>query len=82
MLAALQAGVTEFDASAGGLGGSPFAQDAGGNVATEDLAWLLGDMGVETGVDLGAALAAAELVADLVGHPVPGRLVTAGPAPG
>ena len=81
VLAALQAGVTEFDASAGGLGGSPFAPDAGGNVPTEDLAWLLEEMGVETGVDLGAALDAAKLVGDLVGHAVPGRLVTAGPAP-
>jgi hydroxymethylglutaryl-CoA lyase len=81
VLAALQAGVTEFDASAGGLGGSPFAPDAGGNVPTEDLAWLLAEMGVETGVDLGAALAAAKLVGDLVGHAVPGHLVTAGPSP-
>ena len=81
VLAAMQAGVIEFDASAGGLGGSPFAPDAGGNVPTEDLVWLLGEMAIETGVDLEAALAAARLAGDLVGHAVPGHLVTAGPAP-
>jgi len=78
VVAAMQAGVTEFDASAGGLGGSPFAPDAGGNVPTEDLAWLLADMGVKTGVDLEAAIEAAKLVGELVGHAVPGHLVVAG----
>ena len=79
VLAAMQRGATEFDASAGGLGGSPFAPDAGGNVPTEDLAWLLEDMGVRTGVDLAAAMEAAGLAGELVGHPVPGHLLTAGP---
>jgi len=80
--AAIQAGAREFDASAGGLGGSPFAPGAGGNVATEDLVWLLEDMDVRTGVDLDAAIRAAKLAEDLVGHPVPGRLPAAGPPPG
>ena len=54
VLAAMQAGVTEFDASVGGLGGSPFAPGANGNLATEDLVHMLADMGIETGVDLDA----------------------------
>jgi hydroxymethylglutaryl-CoA lyase len=67
-LAGLQAGVTEFDCSIGGLGGSPFAPAAGGNLATEDFVHLLHDMGVETGLDPDALLRAAELVQGLVGH--------------
>ena len=61
VLAALEVGVEEFDASVGGLGGSPFAPGAGGNVATEDLVHMLADMGIETGVDLDAVLTAARL---------------------
>jgi hydroxymethylglutaryl-CoA lyase len=80
--AAIQRGAREFDASAGGLGGSPFAPGAGGNVATEDLVWLLEDMGVPTGVDLDAAMGAARLAQELIGHPVPGRLLAAGVPPG
>ena len=78
-LAALEVGVTELDASVGGLGGSPFAPGAGGNLATEDLVAMLEDMGVTTGIDLGALLSAARLAEELVGHPVPGRLLRAGP---
>jgi hydroxymethylglutaryl-CoA lyase len=77
MLAALQVGVTEFDASVGGLGGSPFAPGANGNLCTEDLVHLLADMGVQTGVDLDRLLKAAVLAQRLVGHPLPGRMVTA-----
>lgn len=79
VLAALELGVDEFDASVGGLGGSPFAPGANGNVATEDLVHLLADMGIETGVDLGALLAASRLVEELVGHPVAGQVSKAGP---
>ena len=79
VLAAMQAGVTEFDASVGGLGGSPFAPGANGNVATEDLVHMLDDMGIETGVDLEAVLAASALIAELVGHPVASRVSRAGP---
>ncbi len=64
-LAALQAGITTVDASAGGLGGCPYARSATGNLATEDLVWMLDGLGIETGVDL-AALAAAS--AWLAGH--------------
>jgi hydroxymethylglutaryl-CoA lyase len=79
LLAALQAGVEEFDTSVGGLGGSPFAPGAGGNVATEDVVHLLTDMGIETGVDLDRVLEAARLAEELVGHPLDGRVSRAGP---
>jgi hydroxymethylglutaryl-CoA lyase len=77
--AALEAGVARFDTSIGGLGGSPFAAGAGGNLATEDLVHLLDDMGVATGIDLTLLLTASSLVAKAVGHPVPSRVVAAGP---
>jgi hydroxymethylglutaryl-CoA lyase len=77
--AALQAGVTRFDTAVGGLGGSPFAQGAGGNLATEDLVHLCDDLGVRTGFDLEALLAVSSQVAGVVGHPVPSRVAAAGP---
>jgi hydroxymethylglutaryl-CoA lyase len=73
-LAALEAGVTELDASVGGLGGSPFAPGGGnGNLATEDLVDALDRMGVHTGVDPAALAEAAAMVEALVGHPLPAR---------
>ena len=77
--AALQAGVTRFDTAVGGLGGSPFAEGAGGNLATEDLVHLCDDLGVRTGFDLQALLAVSAQVAGVVGHPVPSRIAAAGP---
>jgi hydroxymethylglutaryl-CoA lyase len=77
--AALRAGVRRFDTAVGGLGGSPFAADAGGNLATEDLVHLLDDLGEESGVDLGRLLEASALVGSLVGHPVPSKVAAAGP---
>jgi hydroxymethylglutaryl-CoA lyase len=77
--AALEAGVTRFDTSVGGLGGSPFATGAGGNLATEDLVALLDDFGIESGVDLSRMLEVANLAAELVGHAVPSRTAAAGP---
>jgi hydroxymethylglutaryl-CoA lyase len=77
--AALQAGVTRFDTAVGGLGGSPFAEGAGGNLATEDLVHLCDDLGVRTGFDLEALLAVSAEVAGVVGHPVPSRIAAAGP---
>ncbi|MGH2685284.1 MAG: hydroxymethylglutaryl-CoA lyase [Actinomycetota bacterium] len=77
--AALEAGVRRFDTSVGGLGGSPFAAGAAGNLATEDLVHLLDDLGMTTGISLDRLLAASELVADLVGHAVPSRVAAAGP---
>ncbi len=76
--AALERGVRRFDTSVGGLGGSPFAPGAGGNLATEDLIGLLHDLGVETGIDLDALLAVSDQVAELVGHDVPSRTASAG----
>lgn len=77
--AALQRGVERFDTSVGGLGGSPFAAGAAGNLATEDFVHLLNDIGVASGVDLDALLRASELVATTVGHPVASRIAAAGP---
>ncbi|HEX2039981.1 MAG TPA: hydroxymethylglutaryl-CoA lyase [Acidimicrobiales bacterium] len=77
--AAFELGVRRFDTSVGGLGGSPFAAGAAGNLATEDLVHLLDDLEVETGIDLEALLRAGALVAELVGHDVPSRVAAAGP---
>lgn len=70
-LAGLERGITRFDTAVGGLGGSPFAQGAGGNLATESLVSTLDDMDVETGIDLDALVAAARMIERLVGHAVP-----------
>ncbi|NGO69844.1 hydroxymethylglutaryl-CoA lyase [Streptomyces boncukensis] len=76
-LAALQAGVTTVDASAGGLGGCPYAQSATGNLATEDLVWMLHGLGIETGVDLGRLSATSVWMAEWLGRPSPSRTVRA-----
>lgn len=76
--AALQLGIIRFDTAVGGLGGSPFARGAGGNLGTEDFVALLDDLGVDTGIDLATLLAASRLVHDLVGHPLPSKVATAG----
>jgi hydroxymethylglutaryl-CoA lyase len=80
-LAAIELGVTRFDTATGGLGGSPFAPGAGGNLATEDLVLMLHDLGYETAIDLEAILDIARGLPDLVGHPVPSRVSAAGPLP-
>ena len=77
--AALQRGVRRFDTSVGGLGGSPFAHGATGNVATEELVAMLDDLGIASGFDVDALCDAAALVGELVGHPVPSRVAAAGP---
>lgn len=76
-LTALRLGVTTFDASAGGLGGCPYAESATGNLATEDLVWQLHGMGVETGVDLPALVATSAWLAERLGRPSPSRVVRA-----
>jgi hydroxymethylglutaryl-CoA lyase len=76
--AALQAGVTTYDASAGGLGGCPYAKSATGNLATEDLAYLLDREGMTHGVDLDALLGAARFVAETLGRPLASRVGQAG----
>ena len=82
VLAALEAGVTEFDASVGGLGGSPFAPGANGNLATEDVVHMLMDMGIETGVELDLLLEAARFAEGLLGHALPSQVSKAGPRSG
>ena len=72
-------GFARFDTAVGGLGGSPFAHGAGGNLATEELVALLDDLGVETGIDVERLVAAALLVEELVGRPVPSGVAHAGP---
>ena len=76
--AALRHGVVTFDASAGGLGGCPYAESATGNLATEDLVWMLAGLGVETGVDLVAGRDQRWLSGHL-GRPSPSRVVKALP---
>ncbi|GLW75313.1 hydroxymethylglutaryl-CoA lyase [Kitasatospora phosalacinea] len=76
-LAALRSGVTVVDASAGGLGGCPYARSATGNLATEDLVWMLNGLGVETGVDLAALTATSGWMARHLGRPSPSRTVRA-----
>jgi isopropylmalate/homocitrate/citramalate synthase len=80
--AGLEHGATIFDASVGGLGGCPFAPRATGNIATEDLVYLLDGEGVETGVDLEALIAVSEWLGAELGRPLPGLLHRAGPFPG
>jgi isopropylmalate/homocitrate/citramalate synthase len=76
--AAVGAGVTRLDASVGGLGGCPFAPGASGNIATEDLVYLLRDSDIDVDVDLRAAIDAAGVARDAVGHDLPSALLRAG----
>jgi hydroxymethylglutaryl-CoA lyase len=80
ILAATECGVTNFDASIGGLGGCPFAPGASGNVCTEDLVHCLHAMDVATGIDLDRLLAASRRVQDVIGRALPGQIVKAGPS--
>ncbi|MEU6067155.1 hydroxymethylglutaryl-CoA lyase [Streptomyces sp. NPDC047082] len=75
--AALEHGVTTVDASAGGLGGCPYAKSATGNLATEDLVWMLQGLGIDTGVDLGRLVATSVWMAAHLGRPSPSRTVRA-----
>ncbi|MEV0267405.1 hydroxymethylglutaryl-CoA lyase [Hamadaea sp. NPDC050747] len=79
ILTALDLGVTEFDASVGGLGGCPYAPGATGNVATEEVVHMLHDMGYETGIDLDKLVEAAELAQRIVGRELPSGVLRAGP---
>ncbi|OBI08211.1 hydroxymethylglutaryl-CoA lyase [Mycobacterium scrofulaceum] len=76
--AAVSSGVSRLDASVGGLGGCPFAPGATGNIATEDLVYLLADSGIGVDVDLQAAIAAAGVAKSVVGHDLPSALLRAG----
>jgi hydroxymethylglutaryl-CoA lyase len=79
ILTALELGVTEFDASIGGLGGCPYAPGASGNVATEEVVHMLHDMGMDTGIDLDALIGAAALAERIVGRTLPSGVLRAGP---
>jgi hydroxymethylglutaryl-CoA lyase len=72
-LAALEMGIATFDASAGGLGGCPYAPGASGNMATEDLVYMLDSMAIETGVDLPRLVKASQVIAPYLDHPLPGK---------
>jgi hydroxymethylglutaryl-CoA lyase len=77
VLAALDLGVRTFDASAGGLGGCPYAPGATGNLATEDLVYMLDGLGEETGIDLDALMRASLFIEERVGHALPSRVLQA-----
>lgn len=79
VLAGLHYGVTTFDSAAGGLGGCPYAPGAAGNLATEDLLYMLHGLGIETGVSLPGVLAASQTLQAAIDHPLPSRYVQAGP---
>jgi isopropylmalate/homocitrate/citramalate synthase len=82
VMASLEAGVSRFDSSAGGLGGCPFAgPGAAGNLATEDLVYLLDGLGIQHGVNLDGVLAASGYIAHSLGHPLPGKVFQAGGRP-
>jgi hydroxymethylglutaryl-CoA lyase len=80
ILAATQLGVTNFDASIGGLGGCPFAPGASGNVCTEDLVHCLHAMQIATGIDLDRLVAVSRRVEQIIGRPLPGQIIKAGPS--
>lgn len=79
IMTALDFGITEFDASVGGLGGCPYAPGATGNVATEEVVHLLHDLGIDTGIDLARLIEAARLAQDIVGRELPSGVLRAGP---
>lgn len=79
--AALLEGVTVLDASAGGIGGCPFAPNATGNIATDDLVYMLSRMGLRTGIDLAALLPVSAFLTEQLGHEVPAMLPRAGTFP-
>lgn len=78
VLAAVQAGITRFDGSLGGLGGCPYAPGASGNICSEDAIHMLAAMGYDTGIDLPRLLTLARGLPDIVGHEVPGQVAKAG----
>src|SRR5439155_19957170 len=77
--AALQLGITEYDASVGGLGGCAYAPGATGNVATEEVVHMLHDLGIDTGIDLRKLLAAGRVAQEIVGRELPSGVLKAGP---
>jgi hydroxymethylglutaryl-CoA lyase len=79
ILTALDLGITEFDASVGGIGGCPYAPGASGNVATEEVVHMLHDMGIDTGIDLDRLIETAEMAEKMLGRTLPSGVLRAGP---
>jgi hydroxymethylglutaryl-CoA lyase len=79
ILAALELGITEYDASVGGLGGCPYAPGASGNVATEEVVHMLHDMGIQTGIDLDRLIEVARMTEKIVNRQLPSGVLRAGP---
>lgn len=79
LLAALEAGATIFDTALGGVGGCPNVPQAAGNLPTEDVVYMLEDMGIDTGIDLVAIIEAAHRLEKIVGHMLPGQVMKSGP---
>jgi hydroxymethylglutaryl-CoA lyase len=79
ILTALELGITEFDASVGGIGGCPYAPGASGNVATEEVVHMLHDMGIDTGIDLDRLIETAEMAEKMLGRTLPSGVLRAGP---
>ena len=77
----MEMGITTFDASAGGIGGSPFAKMAAGNLATEDLVWMCNGLGIETGLHVERLAAATAWMSHQLGRELPGRVARALSAP-
>ena len=78
VLAGLDLGITTYDSSIGGLGGCPYAQGASGNLATEDLVYMLEGMGLKTGVDINKIYSLKDPLEKMIGHVLPGRAIQAG----
>ncbi len=79
LVAAIQAGGTTFDTALGGIGGCPNLPQAAGNLPTEDVVYLLDDMGIDTGIDLMSLIRAARLLEDMLGYTLPGQVMKSGP---
>jgi hydroxymethylglutaryl-CoA lyase len=79
LLTALMAGATTFDTALGGIGGCPYVPQAAGNLPTEDVVFMLEDMGVCTGIDLKAIIGAAHLLEKILGYSLPGQVMKSGP---
>jgi hydroxymethylglutaryl-CoA lyase len=79
ILVSLELGVRDFDASIAGVGGCPYAPGAAGNMATEDLVFMLHGMGIQTGIDLDKLIEAGNVAEQVIGRPLPGKVHRAGP---
>jgi len=79
VMAGLELGITRYESSIGGLGGCPFAAGATGNICTEDLIYMLHELGIETGIDLDALIGVSQRVEKVIGRTLPGQVMKAGP---